>query len=581
MIKFYVLLVTSFLLLTASQAQVIVYHENFNNTISGATGTNFEFTNTAPYSDTLYTAGNYAQTHRTASGQQVLVINNSISTYNLHKVTITWKEYRSQFHKRINGDIVTAANGNSTTSIPNTNPVKLEYSLDGVNYVQVTVFSQNTTDFFSWRPINNGAAIQLPFAVSNQPNVRFRWTINVNNANTDFYAMDDVMIQGAPITGTSTFSWNSRPLNERPFEVSSSKTLSPYTVDGVTMRWTRTYIGTGTAIESEEVNTAFLNKKMLNLIQAGASATTGSQVTLQLGKRVSGLTFTLHDIDRNAGQFLDNIQVTAYDGTTAIPLTKNSILPTISNEFNNGAARAKADGVDSKVTSNKGKVTISFVGDIDRVEIRYFNDDAAKGRQGIAIGDISWAMAEESIAPMPVELVSFKGNLYNGHSLLNWVTAMEKNNDRFVVERSLDGKIFTKIGEVKGNGNSSKAIGYTFTDTRPAGGINYYRLQQVDFNGTATYSSIVAVELSGIMAGSINKSVLYPTVASDAVNITLGGLKANVQISILDVTGKIVKQLNGGSGQELTLPVQELSNGAYFVSLTDGEHHETLRFIKR
>lgn len=578
--KFYSLFVFIFLFVVAAQAQVIVYNEDFNNSISGVSAQNFILASADAYSDTLYTGGSYAQTSQSASGQQILVINNSISTLNLQSINITWKEYRSQYYKKKNGTISTSPNG-GTTSIPNTNLISLEYSLDGVTYKQVSGFSQNRTKFFSWSAINNGTPIQLPFEVNNKPNVRFRWKISVNNANTDFYAMDDVMVKGTPVTGTSTFKWNTRPSNERPFTASSATSANPYTVDGVTMRWTRTNIGTGTSVESDNVNTTFLKKKTLALIQSGASATTGMQVNLQLGQAVSGLTFTLHDIDRNANQFRDKIEIIGYNGTTAVALTKNNVLTTISNEFSNGFAIATANGVDAKVTSNRADVTVSFVQFVDRVVVKYLNDDAAKGRQGIAIGDISWATAESSITPMPVELASFKAQALNGQAKLTWVTAAEVNNDKFMVERSQDGKNFAQIGEVKGNGNSSKAISYTFTDANPANGTNYYRLRQIDFDGTTAYSNTVALDFQGKFAGVAAKSVLYPTVATDVVNLNLASTNANVYINVIDATGKTVKQLETAADREVTLAVQDLKGGAYFVTVTDGENRETLRFVKK
>lgn len=576
---FYFFFLAYISLVGTAQAQVIVYHENFNNTIHGVTANNFVYSNAAPYSDSLYTAGNYAQTSTTASGEQVLVINNSISTFNLRDITISWKEYRTQYYRRPSGMLATTPTNNSTY-IPNANPIKLEYSLDGVHYIQVNGFTQNTTDFFTWKTVNNNVPVKLPFAVNNQPNVRFRWTIHVNNAYTDYYAMDDVMVQGTPITGTSTFRWSTRPVNERPFVVSSASSLNPYTVDGVTMRWSRANIGTGTTIETDAVSTSFLKKNTLAIIQTGAGATSGTLVTLQLGKKVSGLTFTMHDIDRAANQFLDKVEVIGYDGARAIPLTKNRMLPTISNEFNNGAARAKADGVDSKVTSNKANVTISFVSNVDRVEIRYFNDDAARGRQGIGIGDISWAMADEGITPMPVELVSFKAQLKNGQSVLTWTTAMEKDNDKFVVERSQDGKIFTKIGEVKGKGNTNKAVNYTFTDIKPVTGVNYYRLHQIDYSGTTSYSAIVMVEVSN-KASVEAKPMLYPTVATSVVNISLNGFDTKVSLTVLNAAGQTVKSVIGATDTQLEMAVQDLKNGPYFLSITDGQRHETLRFIKQ
>jgi hypothetical protein len=578
--KFYLLIYFTFLVFTASQAQVIAYHENFNNTVHGVTLTNFVLNSAAPYSDTLYTAGAYAQTNTTASGQQVLVINNNISTYNLHNVTVSWKEYRTQYYRAKKGTIESSPSPNATY-FPNTNPISLEYSLDGVHYTAVTDFTQNTTNYWSWRAINNGVPIKLPFEVSNKANVRLRWKISVANANTDYYAMDDVMLKGEPITGFSTFRWSSRPLNESPFEVSSASSREPYKVDGVTLRWTRTNLGSGTVVESSNVNTTFQSKKTLNLIQTGASTTSGTQVILQLGEKVSGLSFTIYDVDRTGGQFKDKVQIIGYDGATAIPLTKNSMLPTIYNEFKGDAFVGGQDNaVDAKVNSNKGNVTISFVKNIDRVVIKYFNDDAAKGRQGIAISDISWAMVDVAIAPMPVELVSFKAQALNGNAKLTWVTATEKNNDKFVIERSEDGKVYTKIGEVNGHGNSSTSINYTFIDRNPAVAVNYYRLRQLDLDGTATFSNIVALDFHNKFVSLAPKAVLYPTVAYDVLNLSLSNYNGNVSISVHDMAGKQLIKFASISDKEITLPVQSLKSGAYVLSVNNSEYQETLRFIK-
>ncbi len=182
---------------------------------------------------------------------------------------------------------------------------------------------------------------------------------------------------------------------------------------------------------------------------------------------------------------------------------------------------------------------------------------------------------EQTITPMPVELISFKGAVQGNNAKLTWATAQEVNNDKFVVERSQDGKVFAAIGEVKGHGNSSTRLDYSFTDTNPAAGTNYYRLRQLDIDGTEDFSKVVALQL-GRIAGSMVTNV-YPTMASFEVTISLG--LDNAQVTITNANGHQLKSYTV-QGRELVVPVQHLHKGVYFVVVTDGNQRETQRFVK-
>jgi len=558
----------------AAEAQVIVYHENFNNTVTGVTG-NFQTVNAPAHTDTLYTGGAYKWADATANE---MVISNSISTYNLRNITITWNDFRTQYWRKVNGKQDLSTNsGNNYAKIDNTKPVVLEYSTDGgKSYIKAGQYAASGT-FFTWGAVNGGVAIQLPEAVSNQADVRFRWSVSVNNTNTDYYAIDDILILGTPVLATSTFNWSSRPLNEDPFTASSAAT-NPYQADGVSLNWTKAAVGTGVTLEAAKITTDFHKKNNLTLIQSGAGAATGTEVTLQLSKAVSGLTFNILDVDRTAGQYKDKVQVIAYNGRVPVQITKNSILPRLANEYSSGLILAKADGVDSKVTSSTGNVTISFVGNVDKVVITYYNDDAAKGRQGIAIADMSWGMVDAAISTLPVELAHFKGQSQNGNARLYWTTASEKNNEKFVVERSQDGKTFSQVGEVQGHGTSSSAISYSFTDTNPVAGANYYRLRQIDFDGAEAFSHIVALEFA--QQPGLALATVYPTVAASDITISLNA-KANATIVVVDAAGRTVAQFANVASRELVVPVQHLNQGIYFVTVTDGQQRETQRFVKR
>lgn len=158
-------------------------------------------------------------------------------------------------------------------------------------------------------------------------------------------------------------------------------------------------------------------------------------------------------------------------------------------------------------------------------------------------------------APLPVKLTSFNGKLETDEVKLNWSTATETNNDYFEVERSLDGKSFTKIGFVKGAGNSVNVQKYVYIDISADNEVLYYRLKQVDYDGTFSYSNIVVVKQ--------NKSSvkLYPNPFENHVTIYGHG-----DIVITDILGKIYFSGTVGNVQTTDWPtgvylVQYMING--------------------
>ncbi len=125
------------------------------------------------------------------------------------------------------------------------------------------------------------------------------------------------------------------------------------------------------------------------------------------------------------------------------------------------------------VTGTNGTYNTAFAGDI---EIDW-----------IGIGDNCDA------PPLPVELISLEAVPEGDHSRVKWSTATETNNDYFEVQRSTDGINFTTISTVPGQGNSSAQVDYTYEDFTPLTTLTYYRLKQVDFDASVTYSQIVSV----------------------------------------------------------------------------------------
>lgn len=182
--------------------------------------------------------------------------------------------------------------------------------------------------------------------------------------------------------------------------------------------------------------------------------------------------------------------------------------------------------------------------------------------------NLRFTIATTSVAstPLPVELIDFNAFHESNKVQIDWRTASEKNTENYFIERSKDGINFESISSVKAAGNSNSIIEYTETDFNPIAGISYYRLKQVDINGTFTYSSIVPVNYK------INKNKLriYPNPSIGEFNIELSEFDASeVLVVIKDITGKEVysKVAISQEGKNLIAidPEHKLAPGAYFV----------------
>lgn len=198
--------------------------------------------------------------------------------------------------------------------------------------------------------------------------------------------------------------------------------------------------------------------------------------------------------------------------------------------------------------------------------------DATFGPFDNAVDDIPSAII------LPIELFSFQGRAHKQHIELVWQTAMELNNDYMVIERSIDGRNFEEIGRQNGVGTSFEIQEYRFIDPRPFAGTNYYRLRQVDYDGSSSYHKVIAVEFD--TADKVTE--LYPTVATDWITLSLKTpLAVNTTLQIQNGTGQIVaqQQLEPGE-QQWNIPIQSLDAGQYFVQLLLADRVISKRFFK-
>lgn len=183
---------------------------------------------------------------------------------------------------------------------------------------------------------------------------------------------------------------------------------------------------------------------------------------------------------------------------------------------------------------------------------------------------------------LPLTLLEFKGGLQENAVDLQWVTSDEVNTKEFVIERRNQNTTFTAIGKVFAQ-STAGTHQYSFTDTKPLAGKNFYRLKLLDKDGNFTYSNIIPIKINN---AAFTLSA-YPNPVKNILNIktsSRGNNKITMQVS--DLSGKLLlnKVINTGNGESIIpLNVSKLTPGTYFLKIlpADGKENIVKKFVKQ
>ena len=168
--------------------------------------------------------------------------------------------------------------------------------------------------------------------------------------------------------------------------------------------------------------------------------------------------------------------------------------------------------------------------------------------------------------------------------MLNWETATELNNSGFEVERSADGKTFSTIAFVKGKGTTTEKSVYTFSDNNLVNGSYYYRLRQVDFDGTSKNSNVVQVQVTAVPAEfSLAQNYPNPFNPSTAISFTVEkpGITTLKVFNSLgqEVTTLFMGQTSSGQVYTINFNASRLSSGIYFYQLQQGSNIQNVQGV--
>ena len=202
-------------------------------------------------------------------------------------------------------------------------------------------------------------------------------------------------------------------------------------------------------------------------------------------------------------------------------------------------------------------------------------------------------MWENSGPPLPIELASFSGAMESGQGVLvRWSTASETNSYGFEVQKSAaQTGPFTSIpgSFVRGHGTTVQPESYSYTDASPGSGTVFYRLKQLDLDGTFRYSDGIQVDVASGVAGAeypteFSLAQSYPNPFNPTTRIRYGiPVKAHVSLEIFTALGQHVATLVNGEQEagyhDVTFNAAGLASGAYFYAIAAGDYRATKKLL--
>lgn len=228
------------------------------------------------------------------------------------------------------------------------------------------------------------------------------------------------------------------------------------------------------------------------------------------------------------------------------------------------------------ITNDYGNSWIEFTEDVPTGLVSF---DAANNALGYSVGSMGLILRYDDTTYVPVELISFKGIVEGNEIVLSWITASELNNQGFFIEKSFDKINWETIGFVNGHGTTTKYSSYIFVDIQLINEQIYYRLKQVDYNGSFTYSKIVYITFP-IIDFSLLQNFPNPANPSTCISFSLP-IKTKVEINLFSISGELVKEILNEEKDKgrynVNINLSYLASGIYFYRMTTNKGYSNVK----
>jgi transcription elongation factor Elf1 len=182
-----------------------------------------------------------------------------------------------------------------------------------------------------------------------------------------------------------------------------------------------------------------------------------------------------------------------------------------------------------------------------------------------------------NVTVVPLTWQFVKAQFINNTTLVSWATSQEINTSKFEIEHSAEGISFVKVGEVAAAGNSITVSNYNFTHLKPVIGFNFYRIKQIDADGSFKYSAIVKV----LNKNDIKQTIIAPNPVVDVLNIVEPTTTFITTVEVYDSKGSLmIRKIINANEQVYSLPVSILAKGNYMLKVNYKSSFKTISFVK-
>jgi hypothetical protein len=284
--------------------------------------------------------------------------------------------------------------------------------------------------------------------------------------------------------------------------------------------------------------------------------------------------WTKYDIESNYDY--GQVEVSTNNGSSWVPL--NGLYTTPGSGSFQPTGEPLYDGIQStwvneimdlsNYNSNQVKLKFELRTDGSVTEDGWFVDDI-----GIVVYGI-----------IPVELTSFTAIAKDDNVLLNWITSTETNNMGFDIERrsTKSNSGWQKLGFINGKGTTTEKYNYSFVDKNPAEGKSFYRLRQIDFDGTSKIYNSVEVDFETVKEYSLSQNYPNPFNPSTEINYTLTK-SGNVTLKVYNLLGSEIATLVNGfmeaGKHSVKFDANDITSGIYFYTIKADNFTSTRKMI--
>ena len=296
---------------------------------------------------------------------------------------------------------------------------------------------------------------------------------------------------------------------------------------------------------------------------------------LGLADRVLGMTFS------EFGRRIRSNDSMGTDHGTAAPMF-------LFGNCVSGSILGQNPTIDTQVDQNEGvPMQYDFRDVYGSVLTDWFEVPESEVRDILYPNFVRLPVANGCASSLPVDLLDFTATGQSKKIELRWQTTREENNEGFDVERSTDGRNFTKIGFVAATGVDASGVrSYQLEDHDvTTGPLYYYRLRQRDLDGSFEFSSIRSARLKGSAIGEWTIGHAYPNPAVDQTTIQIyAPTDTGLSYSVFNAAGQRVMndstQLIGGRDNQVSIRLGRLPAGTYSVRFaTDKGNSETRKVL--